>query len=479
MSETIHTIEQWGLFEVALQGPESGNPFQDVEFGACFQFQNRKIEVGGFYDGDGTYRVRFMPDVVGPWRYETLSNVDELAGQEGEFSCVEPTAGNRGPVHVHDTYHFAYADGTPHYSVGTTCYVWNHQVEELEEQTLQTLRSAPFNKLRMCVFPKDYTYNKNEPRWYPFPKKGDNWDFTRFIPEYFQHLEKRVADLMELGIEADIILLHPYDRWGFANMDAETDDFYLRYVVRRLAAYRNVWWSMANEYDFMKEKQMSDWDRFFRIVQENDPYQRLRSIHNGHVVYDQNKPWVTHVSMQDHDLGKTSEWLKQYHKPVIVDECGYEGNIPEGWGNLSARELVHRFWLGTTRGGYVGHGETYRHLDDTLWWSKGGVLHGESPARIAFLRGIIEEGPACGFMPSKVQLGSATVEKAGICYLTYFGVSQPIWMPVTLPEGHKFRGEVIDTWEMTITPLQSTLEGKCDIALPGTPYMALRLWVVE
>ena len=36
------------------------------------------------------------------------------------------------------------------------------------------------------------------------------------------------------GIEADLILFHPYDRWGYSNMGAENDDRYLRYVVARL-----------------------------------------------------------------------------------------------------------------------------------------------------------------------------------------------------------------------------------------------------
>lgn len=63
--------------------------------------------------------------------------------------------------------------------------------------------------------------------------------------------------------------------------------------MARLAAYRNIWWSMANDYDFMKDKSMTDWDRFFKIVQENDPYQHLRSNHNAHRFYDHNKLWVT------------------------------------------------------------------------------------------------------------------------------------------------------------------------------------------
>jgi len=38
---------------------------------------------------------------------------------------------------------------------------------------------------------------------------------------------------------------------------------------------------------------MEVWDHFFEIVQENDPYDHLRSIHNGNVAmnYDHTKPW--------------------------------------------------------------------------------------------------------------------------------------------------------------------------------------------
>ena len=114
------------------------------------------------------------------------------------------------------------------------------------------METAGFNKLRMCVFPKDYIFNKNEPVYDLFAKKADgSWDFTRYDVAFFRHLEQRVAQLGALGIEADIILFHPYDRWGYAKMAHEQDYAYLRYVVARLAALRNVWWSMANEYDFM------------------------------------------------------------------------------------------------------------------------------------------------------------------------------------------------------------------------------------
>ena len=469
---SVPQVERWDVFEVALNGPTAGNPYLDVQLQAEFRYRHRAVKVDGFYDGAGVYRIRFMPDEMGEWTYTTSSNRPELAGKSGKFQCTAPSARNHGPVRVAHTYHFAYADGTPYVPIGTTCYAWAHQGDELENQTLATLRTAPFNKMRMCVFPKHYVYNENEPKFYVFPRAGDSNDYTRFSPEFFSHYEKLIRALRDLNVEADLILFHPYDRWGYSKMPAEVDDRYLRYVVARFSAYRNVWWSMANEFDFMKEKTMSDWDRFFRIVQESDPYQHLRSIHNGAIIYDHAKPWVTHVSIQRDDFEKTQERLAAWRKPVVYDECKYEGNIPRRWGNISAREMVRRFWIGTTAGAYVGHGETYLDAHDVLWWSKGGVLHGESPSRIAFLRKILEEGPAEGLNPAAGYYQAAGAE--GKYYLFYFDAHQPAEFEFDLPKGVKFRADVIDPWEMTITPVAGTYEGKFQLKLPAKPYQAVR-----
>lgn len=486
-------VEQWGIFEVALTSSADGNPFVETTFSAHFSYKHRTIEVDGFYDGDGVYRVRFMPDTQGEWRYRTESNRTELSEVEGTFTCVAPGAGNHGPVSVTNTYHFTYADGTPYKQIGTTCYVWNLQGEALETQTLATLAQSPFNKIRFCVFPKHYRYNENEPENYPFPclakgsskwlgsnkseiRQGWRFDYERFEPAYFQHLEQRVGHLCDLGIEADIILFHPYDRWGFSTMTAEQDDRYLRYVVARLAAYRNIWWSMANEFDLMDDKKMADWDRFFHVVQASDPYQHLRSIHNCRSFYDHSKPWVTHQSIQHRDLTLTNTWREQAKKPVVVDECCYEGNIPMAWGNISAQEMVHRFWEGTARGGYVGHGETYLHPEAILWWAKGGVLHGESAPRLAFLRQILETGPATGLDPmTHVMRQHPCAGRDHEYYLIYTGVAQPALLEFNLPEGETYQAEVVDTWAMTVTPSQETYSGRVDIPLPGKAYHALIL----
>lgn len=478
-------VERWDLFETAVIGPDVGNPFRDVRFGAVFRQGGREIRASGFYDGGGVYKVRFMPDAVGRWSYVTTSSEPALDGLAGEFDCVPAGPGNHGPVRVARTHHFAYADGTPYRPFGTTCYAWIHQSEERQLETLGTLARSHFNKIRMCVFPKRYAYNTKEPERFPYPgSRETGFDLDRFDPAFFAKLEERIGQLQRLGIEADLILFHPYDKghWGFDRMDPARDEAYVRYVVARLTAYRNVWWSLANEYDFMKEKSNADWDRLFAVVTECDPHGHLRSIHNGTKMYDwesldlydHGKPWVDHVSLQHWDLTATDAYRRRYGKPVVVDECCYEGDIPHRWGNITGEEMTHRFWEGVARGGYVGHGETYLHPEDVIWWSHGGKLHGTSPERIAFLRRILEEAPPYPEpIPTIRDVPAIGVE--GEYYLLYFGVHRPALRSLQLPADASFAAEVIDTRAMTIETIDGVLSGACEVKLPGKPYLALRI----
>src|SRR5262245_48485469 len=132
--------DQWARFKVPWKGQAEANRSLDANFPPPFTQGETKRPAAGFYDGDGTYRVRFMPPTQGEWAYTTASNRAELNAKTGKLTVGKPAPGNRGPVRVRNTYHFAHADGTPHCSVGTTCYAWTHQGETLEEQTLATLK---------------------------------------------------------------------------------------------------------------------------------------------------------------------------------------------------------------------------------------------------------------------------------------------------------------------------------------------------
>lgn len=122
-------VERWDVQEIVLRGKSDKNPFVDYNIFGCFTGKNEKVTVDGFYDGDGIYKVRFMPSFEGEYTFKVAGTfADE--GAEGEFAVTPATEGNHGPVRVANTYHFAYEDATPYYSIGTTCYVWALQSDE-------------------------------------------------------------------------------------------------------------------------------------------------------------------------------------------------------------------------------------------------------------------------------------------------------------------------------------------------------------
>jgi hypothetical protein len=479
-------VEQWGVFETQAKGPAGGNPFVDVTFGARFTLGSRTVEVPGFYDGGGVYKARFSPDSVGRWTFVTTGSAKDLQGHTGALTCVAPKAGNRGPVGTSHQFHFQYADGTPYFPFGTTCYAYAFQGEPYEQQTLDELKAAGFNKVRICVLPKPLGQRK--PLLMPFEHTGtmlpagaedlgdaskskETFDLARLNPAYFQHVEKRIQDLGAAGIEADLILFHPYDAWGFKAMPAEADDRYLRYVVARLSAYRNVWWSIANEFDLVKQKTMKDWDRFFRIVQESDPHSRLRSIHHSKVIYDHSKPWCTHASLQEADFENTAARFAGWNKPIIYDEIMYEGNISRRWGNLSGEEMTRRFWRAIVAGAYASHGETFMTHGEPVW-SDGGKLRGTSAARITFLRKLLEQTKSTGLMAAEnpYYLNAAN---PGEVYLWFFDFHCVGEYEFPLPEKGKFSISLVDPWEMTVKALPGTFSGKSHVDLSGKPYMAV------
>lgn len=159
----------------------------------------------------------------------------------------------------------------------------------------------------------------------------------------------------------------------------------------------------------------------------------------------------------------------------MVDECGYEGDIDWGWGNLTAEELVRRCWEGAVRGGYVQHGETYLDDAEELWWSKGGRLVGDSPERVAFLREVVRESPTGVLDPLDSDWDVPRGGVRGEYEILYFGFNRPRFRDVTLPAGGRFAVDVIDTWGMTVRRVAESASDHLRVDLPGLPYQAIRL----
>lgn len=498
----MRKVEKYGIFEAAFN--ETGAKAA-VTGEALFTHGETEKKVSAFKNKEGEYIVRFMPQEEGIWSYQiTIGEKRE----EGEFECTANLGSSHGLVQPEGC-HFRYEDGETYIPFGTTCYAWVHQPEALQRETLSTLEKAPFNKIRMCVFPKSMPYNNNDPDCYPFEKNAvGGWDVENPDPVFWEKLDQRIGQLMELGIEADLILFHPYDRWGFARLSQKDSLTYLEYCIARLGAYRNIWWSLANEYEMVYSKSFSDWDEYGEMLAQKDVYGHLISIHNIITPYPK-RSWMTHCSIQSGDIHRIILWKKEYGIPVLIDECGYEGNLQYSWGNLSAFEMVHRFWWAMCRDGFCTHGETFHREDEVLWWAKGGKLYGESVSRIAFLKELMYSLPgdwtateaAAGnpnldgkdeaaiqqemlfqdILKSASEYGrekfientSPMAVKGDHYYLEYLGRSCPIQAELSLSESAKYRVEIIDIWEMTKTLAVEGAGGHIKIGLPQKEGIAV------
>lgn len=482
-------VEQWGTQEITLRSNHVySNPFKEVQFQCRFKSAGKDLLVDGFYDGSETWKVRLMPEARGEWTFETVSNDRELDGKTGSFEVTKPALSNHGPVRVHNKYHFSYADGTPYFLLGTTAYAWLNEGPRAELNWLKTLSDNPFNKVRFMLFP--FPFGSMADKQYPYPQTSPGkFDIERFNPEYFRHYEEGIRHLQILGIEADIIIYMPYDRvTGLMSMDIDHDEALIKYVTARFSAFRNVWWTLTNEFDLYPVQK--DWKRLGELLERSDPSNHLRGIHNCCTAfYDNSQSWITHVILQDITLQRlattprNNSWLeldaRKIGKPVVTDEYGYEGNFPFTWGSFAPREITEMHWSITMAGAYGSHGESYTYAEP-------GQFIGESPARLGFLKQIMTDAPYQEMEPASdiVKNGGPLITvlaKRGSYYLVHFtqpheasdwnwgffgpatpsnplplksGRSMSVFTQKPIPEFNigegTFKVDAIDTWNMKV-----------------------------
>lgn len=496
---SMKKVELYDIFKLDINDIPTK---QQVNYCCTFEIDGSKWVLPVFRISENKFRVHFMPNKIGIWQYKIVYKNILISGT---FECVKTDEKIHGLV-VANQNGFSYSDNSKYIPFGTTCYSWINQDTSLQKTTLSTLAKSPFNKVRMCIFPKSMPYNQNDPEYFPFKKdECNNWLVDELDYRFWDNLENRISSLNKLGIEADLILFHPYDRWGFASLNQTDSMKYLDYVVARFAAYRNVWWSLANEYEMLYNKTLRDWDEYGERLMEIDPYHHMTSIHNIIKIYPK-RQWMTHCSIQSTNINNILNWRNEYQLPIIIDECGYEGNIDYAWGNLSAMEMVHRFWVVTCRGGYCSHGETFHRDDEILWWAKGGKLYGKSSERIEFLKSIIYELPSDGkpkyreyfidpntkkldkeekygfkdivaslpvYQQKELVFTEPMILQGENFILRYMGKTAQAFVDMTTPNKDSYKIEIIDSWEMTREIVKTGVKGKIRLPLPEKEGIAV------
>lgn len=461
------TIEKWDTCEFSFTSKtQYENPFTEVDLSATFTHANgRVITVHGFFDGDDTWRVRFMPLEEGDWTFDTRSNDAALNGQRGSLTCVPPTKDYlRGPVHT-EGHHFFRADGSPHYVLSTrlSCHwaeprVWMDAITYLKEHRITRV----FFIMGGVHGTVDQLY-------------GEGHDFDRYCLEKFQAIDRFIDALRKEDVLAGPYFYY-FNDGSQRELTPEQDRAYIKYGMARFGAYCNVLPCLSNEveqkfttrkgeYDLRSHEWcnemgpfMKDLAVFGQAVTVHNPMETDNATNPGFytLLYDWPFPWTDYMMRQsqlaalstvpeirdDIPESKTPAYnfrgysrhnqlfidLHRFGIPMINEEPGYEMEgrvaIPgrmdvlyRPWNSQSDHTLVPTFWSAACAGGYVmwGNYATY-WLDDPL----PGIKRSLTPKRLKILHDCMIALPYYEMEPNNDLVSANTHPMGGQDWRTNF-----------------------------------------------------------
>jgi len=344
------------------------------------------FKTAGFYDGDGTWKVRISPTAEGAWSLVTHSEAPDLNGKTVAFTCTP----NKNPrvhgglrVDAQHPRHFVFEDGTRCFLMGYECdWLW---ALDLGRPTLDTLNpfldkiaGAGFNYVLINAYAHDTGWRKGTtgpddfgpPPMYAW--EGDNArpDHSRFNLAYWKHYDRVIAQMNQRGLIAHLMIKVYNKMVKWPAPGSPEDDLYFGWLVARYAAFPNVHWDFSKEAN--NEKILDYKIGRLKFLREHDPYRRPITVHDDHKTYDggayndlldyrsdqQHSKW--HATLLDH--------RRQYAWPVVNVEFGYEhgpGGLKDKTysGSQAPEEVCRRAWEVCMAGGYGAYYYTFTAWD--------------------------------------------------------------------------------------------------------------------
>ena len=335
---------QWTPHEIAFTSHITyPNPLYDVtEFYAEFTSPTgQKKKIYGFWNGDTDWRIRFMPNELGSWQYQTTCSDLINAGlhqQTGTFNCISNP--NPLPIYQHGAithrtgdYHLSHTDGTPFLWIG--CTEWNGLLKSTDQEwdTYLKHRADHHYTVIQCVATQWRGGDMNNHLQVAFTGQKP----IEINPIFFQYLDQKIDRINQYGLLAALVLLWalPYGEGrelspGFQLAQPEAI-LLAKYLVARYGAYHIVTLPRS--------------DGLYVSIYEN----RWKNI--GRSVFSENPPGVVAL----HPMGRS--WVGDaYAGEEWVDIIGYQsghsanqssveyitkGSATRQWNQLPPRPIIN------------------------------------------------------------------------------------------------------------------------------------------
>jgi hypothetical protein len=320
-------VPLWGRWERTFEADPRTKP--DPGIGLIVRLTSptgKRHKISAFWDGGKTWRVRFMPNETGKWRFRTIAYPDYvgLNAQRGSFVCRAAKNGNRfsqhGAVRVSkDGSHLEHADGTPFFWLGDTA--WNGPLMSKAEDWDKYLNDRVAKKFTAIQFVT------TQWRTAPTNLEGEvaftGIDKIQINPAFFKRMDARIDALNAKGLLAVPVLL-----WAIRG--AENPGWYLpedqailmeKYLVARYGAHHVVWIPAGDT--TYREANGEKWRRIARAVFGDDSHAPIVMHPQGMQSYVENykdEKWLDIIGYQS-GHGDNDAALKWIHSGPIAKEA--------------------------------------------------------------------------------------------------------------------------------------------------------------
>lgn len=273
---------------------DAANPFM-VPFSATITAPDGKtFTLPGFFDGDGTWKIRVSPNAEGRWSLITKSNVKELDGKTAEFNCVKNSNPNvHGVLRVDKSHphHFIFEDGTRFFMQGYEYdWLWALDMDipgvPTVEATLDLIARHGFNYVILNSYAHDTAWRKGKTGpddfgpslLYAWEGSNDRPNHSRMNVAYWQHYDRVMTALAQRGMQAHMFIKVYNKQVNWPARGSDEEKLFFRWLVARYAAYPNVIWDFSKEAH--NEKDVSYKQGWLKWLRENDPYHHLTTVHD-------------------------------------------------------------------------------------------------------------------------------------------------------------------------------------------------------
>jgi hypothetical protein len=338
-------IEQWSKLELVFTSEKGyDNPVYDIKnFHATFTSPTGRIKkINGFWDGGNTFKIRFAPDELGTWTYQTTCSDKENSGlhqQQGQFNCLPNKSDlplyQKGAIQrSKGDYHLSHADGTPFFF--TACTAWNGALKSTEKEWEQYLTHRVKNNYNVIQIVTTQWRGAEKDQYGEVAFTGSGK--ISINPEFFKRIDEKVDRINAHGLVAAPVLLWALPVGtgrelspGYYLPDAEAV-LLAKYMVARYGGNQVIWF-LGGDGQYTDEYEQR-WKTIGRQVFGEMEHPGVVAQH------PRGSSWIGEIYKEEDWLDIVGYQSSHNNQQSVVDWIN-KGPMAQQWDKLPARPLIN------------------------------------------------------------------------------------------------------------------------------------------